>query len=188
MNPFRVYQEFVAIRLYFNGVYDYPTYRHNVNHTVETFENLPERKFYNKLAGMKDWREFIISANLYKPNPFVVHLFEGEEYLNYHQARMKRKESLTYTVINEVDKKDINQWMKVEKNHHPKILRDFLGKKISLETLTVLTYMTKALPIWQRYLKGDTIFQTVRRKVECYLYFLPFNEEKIRRELMKSYG
>jgi hypothetical protein len=104
---------------------------------------------------------------------------EGEEtYKNW----MRRTQSLSYIFRDEVsifNSKNFDEMFKIEGNRHPKILKQFLQKKLSLETMIVLNNILGYKNQFDKKLQ-DPVWEFVSMKIEKYTPFLHIDSNKFK--------
>jgi hypothetical protein len=104
---------------------------------------------------------------------------EGEE--NYKNW-MRRTQSLSYIFKDEVsifNSKNFDDMFKIEGNRHPKILKEFLQKKISLETMIILNKIIGYKKQFDKKLQ-DPVWEFVSMKIEKYTPFLHIDSNKFK--------
>ena len=83
---------------------------------------------------------------------------------------------------------DFNSNFKIQSNSHPFVLKLYLRKEISLETLIVLVDMVGCMPYWNKKLEYDPVWQDLSNKVIKYRPFLKYDREKVKKILLDKYG
>jgi hypothetical protein len=104
---------------------------------------------------------------------------EGED--NYKNW-MRRTQSLSYIFKDEVsifDSENFDEMFKIEGNRHPKILKQFLQKKLSLETMIILNNILGYKNQFDKKLK-DPVWEFVSMKIEKYSPFLHIDSNKFK--------
>jgi hypothetical protein len=103
---------------------------------------------------------------------------EGEE--NYKNW-MKKVQSLSYLFREEVssifDRKNFDEMFDVECGKHPKILKNYLQKKISLETLVILNLILEYKSRFDKKL-NDPVWEFTSMRIEKYTPFLHIDRSK----------
>ena len=70
--------------------------------------------------------------------------------------------------------------------HHPILLKEYLGKRISLETMIVLDDLVEFSKRWDKELEWDDfVWPDVKKLMENYKGFLTINTNKYRMKLLK---
>lgn len=103
---------------------------------------------------------------------------EGEE--NYKNW-MKKTQSLSYIFKEEVssifDRKNFDEMFSVESGRHPKILKNYLQKKISLETLVILNLILNYKTEFDKKLT-DPVWEFTSMRIAKYSPFLHIDRTK----------
>jgi len=102
---------------------------------------------------------------------------EGES--NYKNW-MRKTQSLSYIFKDEVsifNSKNFDEMFKIEGNMHPKILKEFLQKKLSLETMIILNKILGYKKQFDKKLQ-DPVWEFVSMKIEKYTPFLHIDSNK----------
>jgi len=102
---------------------------------------------------------------------------EGEtNYKNW----MRKTQSLAYIFKDEIsvfNSKNFDEMFKIEGNRHPKILKEFLQNKLSLETMIILNKILGYKKQFDRKLQ-DPVWEFVSMKIEKYTPFLHIDSNK----------
>ena len=80
--------------------------------------------------------------------------------------------------------KNLNPLFKVENNQHPKLLKEYLGGRISLETLIILDELVQYTKDWDKKLGDDIVWKDLGFFLKKYKGFLTINAEKYRIKLL----
>ena len=147
VKPFDVYKSYLGLKNHFTKEkYDYHRYGGKSRASLESFYKRKDRFFFEKLSRQKDDNqviEFFVSNFVSCDAPQSLLIGEivrnGEQ--NYTDWK-RRLQSLTYTFKSEIenvfDDKDFDSMFKIENKRHPIIVKEHLGKNISLETMVIL--------------------------------------------------
>ena len=73
----------------------------------------------------------------------------------------------------------------VKNNNHPKLLTEYLGKRISLETLVILNKLVKFSKKWDKEMVGDYVWQDTKKLLKNYEGFLTIDTKQYRIKLLK---
>lgn len=104
---------------------------------------------------------------------------EGES--NYKNW-MRKTQSLTYIFKEEssiLNSKNFDEMFKIEDNRHPKILKEYLQKNISLETMIILNNILGYKNQFDKKLK-DPVWEFVSMRIEKYSPFLHIDINKFK--------
>jgi hypothetical protein len=179
------YKTYLAIKNHFTKPgYDYHKYCGKVKANLQSFYNRKDRFYFEKMARQKSDEEilnFFVSnfASCDDPQSLWVGeiIKEGEQ--NYKNW-MRRTQSLSYIFREEIsilNSKNFDDMFKVESNRHPQILKEYLQKKISLETLVILNNILDYKKQFDKKLK-DPVWEFVSMRIEKYSPFLHIDSSK----------
>ena len=73
----------------------------------------------------------------------------------------------------------------MEGGQHPKLMREFLGSRVSLETLIILDKLVKYNDNWNKSMNDDIVWKDLRELKNNYERFLTIDVEKYRIRLLK---
>ena len=147
VKPFDCYKSYLGLKNHFTKEkYDYHRYGGKSRASLESFYKRKDRYFFEKLSRQKDDSEvieFFVSNFVTCDDPQSLWIGEivrnGEQ--NYTDWK-RRLQSLTYTFKSEIENvfedKDFDSMFKIENKRHPPIVKEHLGKNISLETMVIL--------------------------------------------------
>ena len=147
VKPFDCYKSYLGLKNHFTKEkYDYHRYGGKSRASLESFYKRKDRFFFEKLSRQKDDAEvieFFVSNFVSCDDPQSLWIGEivrhGEQ--NYTDWK-RRLQSLTYTFKSEVETvftdKDFDSMFKIVNKRHPPIVKEHLGKNISLETMVIL--------------------------------------------------
>jgi hypothetical protein len=187
MTPFEVYQTYLSISRHFTtNSYDYHKYCGKSKCSLKSFYSNKSRFFFEKLSRKYEDDEII---NLFVANYAFSEISgqiwigdivrNGEEtYKNW----MRRTQSLSYIFKDEVsifNSKNFDEMFEIEGNRHPKILKEFLQKKLSLETMIILNNILGYKRQFDIKLQ-DPVWEFVSMKIEKYAPFLHIDSNKFK--------
>ena len=188
MTPFDVYKSYLALRLHFTtDQYDVIKQQGRVRASKQAFFKRKDLFAIKKISEtMKDKEvvDFLISNFISGDRWGGV--FDIESKKNYLDWK-KRLESISYifdkeiTLIgNKLEKYqlDFSYAFIVKNNEHPLILKMYLSKIVSIETLVILNKLNNFVDKLDVELKDDIMWPDVSRLIIKYSPFLNINKEK----------
>ena len=197
MTQYDVYRYYLALRLHFTtDNYDVIKNKGRVRASKQAFAKRKDLYAIAKIAKTYSDEEvanFLI-ANFVSGDRWGG-VFDSEAKDRYLQWK-KRMESLQYTFEN--DLKNLVQELedsclsfdtifKISKGEHPYIIKAYLRKTITIETLVILDYLLDYKKSFENI--SDTfLWPDVSRIIENYKPFLKVNLEKYRRILRRISG
>lgn len=193
LDPLNCYKTYLALKNHFtNKTYNYFTYNGKVKANLQSFYKRKDRFYFEKMSRQKTDEEivnFFVSnfASCDDPQSLWVGqiIKEGEDtYKNW----MRRTQSLSYIFKDEVsilNSKNFDEMFRIEGSRHPKILKQFLQKKLSLETMIILNNILGYKSQFDKKLK-DPVWEFVSMKIEKYTPFLRIDNNKFKTILKES--
>ena len=193
MMPFDAYRCYLSLKNHFTkDHYDYHKYRGKTRATHQAFYKRKDRFWFEKFSRQKNDKEvveFFVSNFIYSTDPGTMWIGEmikeGEgRYMDWK----KKVQSLSY-----VFKEDINilfEGKKVDEvfdcsKGHPLILKSYLGKKTSLETLVICDRILEYRKDWDKKLDYP-VWETVSRKIKKYSPFLNIDVQRYKKILKET--
>jgi len=183
MSAFECYQEYLALKNHFSKpTYDYFRYNGKMKVNVSSFEKRKDKLFFQKLAKHPDVHNFLIANLSENEKSWIRELAYSEEAEKTYKSWLKRQQSLSYVFKQELGNLDIrfNENLICRDNEHPFLLKLYLGKQVSLDTLCLLLDISGAKKHWDSKMQYDLIWDTIRIKVEKYSPFITCDKDKIK--------
>lgn len=187
MTPYDVYRSYLALRLHFTtDQYDVIKQQGRVKASKQAFFKRKDLFAINKLAESYNDKEIVdfLVANFVSGDKWGG-VFDVESKKNYIGWK-GRIESMKYTFDKEVqlivDCCDHLHIQFIEAftviKTHPLILKMYLKKMVSIETLVILNKINNFTSIMDAQLKHDIIWPEVSRIIKKYSPFLNIDKEK----------
>jgi hypothetical protein len=154
-----------------------------------SFENRKDKFHFYKLSKRKEAKDLILANMLVSPDSWIGDLLEPKAE-NVYKDWLKRKQSLTYQFksdINELDE-DYNANFYVDRGQHPKLLKLYMMKRVSLESLIILCELSKCLRYWEKNISDTVVFPDINNLVRKYRPFLDYDKDKMRKILLDKYN
>ena len=183
MSAYNVYETYLALRQHFtNPNYDYFRYSGKVRTNIDSFNKRRDRYFFEKLSRKKTEAEVInyfVSNFIQSSDPSKMWVGElktngDENYLNWKT----RTQSLSYRFKQELniltEKIHLYEALFSENGSHPRIIKQYLGGKVSIETLVILDDLTSFM---KKLNVNDVVISLVIHKVKKYRPFLSYDKE-----------
>ena len=187
---FDSYQLYLGVKLHFNSEsYDFVKYNGKVKADLPSFLKRNDRFHFGKLARLykSELLNFYV-ANLSLKDKWVGDLLDNESKKVYLEWK-KRNQRLTYQFEQDVtkllEKKSIQEVLTVTKGQHPYLLKQFLGKKISLETMCILDEITEYSKKWNTLIAETLIYPETINKINKYKAFISFNKNTYKQKLIQ---
>jgi hypothetical protein len=168
------------------GDYDFVTYKGKTRIKRDTFYKRKDRSFFVRLSRKYKTEQEIKNyfvANFIKNKKGYIANFSNE---NYESWRLKRQ---NFFDMFEVEMKPLveafENLFSVENEQHPKLMREFLGGRVSLETVIILDKLVGFNQAWNKELEDDIIWLDLRILMNNYERFLTIDQEQYRIRLLK---
>lgn len=191
MTPYEAYREYVALKSHFTTKsYDYFRFYGKVkNATPSSYESRRDKLFFMKLAKHKDPTHFLV-ANLVECDKWIGDLAYNEQAQKTYQDWVKRTQSLTYNLSNDLSKlkEKFDDNILVEEHSHPYLLQLYLQKEISLETLSILVDLSGCFKYWDRILSGDPVWKTIGNRIVKYIPFLKYDKQRVKQIVLDNFA
>lgn len=191
MTPFEVYKNYLAFKNHFTKKeYDYFKYCGKSRASLDSFHKRKDRFFFEKTSRQKsdDEIKYYFVANFVECSDSQT-LWIGEIIKNgesTYKEWMKKIQSLSYLFQTEVNifinKENFNQLFECKKGQHPELLKMYLQKAITLETMVILDAILNYVKDFDSKLT-DPVWETVSLKIKKYTPFLNIDVAKYKKTL-----
>ena len=182
MDAFGAYKTYLALKSHFhNNTYDYFKYNGRTRASVKTFDNRRDKYFFHKLSKRDDCLHFLVS-NFLEGDCWVGDLVNEQSAEKTYRAWKKRIESLTYIFKNDLDKLDFNfnKNFEVIDGQHPLLLKLYLRKQVSPETVLILNDLVSFFKMWNKKITDTVIWPNEYQKLKKYRPFFTIDLEHYR--------
>ena len=191
MTGFKAFRYYLALKLHFNNdKFNVFENRGNVKYSYENFNSRNDRHIFEKLARKfdsdKELIQFLVANFAYGHDNMIFAIEEANE---FYLEWQKRKQSITRifkddlnTIELESQKNalSLDQIINFTLNEYPCIIRRYLGKKISIESRSILNDLLDFIPVWKTNKSGMLILESDIRKIEKIKGFVKYDAEKIK--------
>lgn len=179
---FSAYKTYLALKSHFSSDYDFFKYNGKIRASQESFLKRKDKFFFRKLQKKYKGEELInyfVSNFIRSDANWIGNLLSQESEDNYVQWK-KTMESLGYAfhselrdVVEYCSDNDIplNDLIIVKDGNHPPLLKMYLQKKISIESLIILNRCLKFFGHWNKNL-DDIVWEETYKKIKNYRPFL----------------
>ena len=187
MEPIDVYLMYCAMKAHFGkSDYDFVDYKGKTKIKRESFYKRKDRSFFAKLSRKYKTEEEIKNyfiSNFIKDKKGYIANFNDEIYNSW---KLKRQ---GFFDMFELEMKPLVESFEdlfvVENKQHPKLMKEFLGGRISLETLIIMDELVNFDPNWNKELEDDIIWLDLRNLMDNYERFLTIDREQYKIRLLK---
>ena len=187
MEPIDIYLMYCAMKAHFGkSDYDFVTYRGKTRIKRDTFYKRKDRSFFVRLSRKYKTEEQIKNyfvANFIRDKKGYIANFNDE---NYESWKLKRQ---GFFDLFEVEMKPLvdafEDLFTVTNGQHPKLMKEFLGGRVSLETVIILDELVNFGPDWNKQLEDDIIWIDLDNLMNNYERFLTIDQEQYKIRLLK---
>ena len=194
VTPFETYQHYLSLKNHFtNPKYDFFKYGARTRASISSFNKRKDKYWFEKTSRKysdKEIVDFLVSNFADSDNPQNLWIGEiinsGER---TYAEWMRRQQSLTYLFkeqSNELfSENELENLFNCSKGH-PKILKEFLSGRLSLETFVIYDKIFQFSKNFDKNLT-DPVWETVSLKLKKYGPFINidvFNYKKILRSII----
>jgi len=189
MSAYQAYEKYLALKQHFtHNSYDYFKYHGRVNTTAAKFEHRKDKYLFYKLAKKKDLEGFLLANFLENDISWVKDILSLEAESIYNEW-LKRKQSLMYVFETDCEKlKDnINTNFVIKDGEYPHLLKLFLRREISIETVIIIDVILNIFKYWNKKIEDNILWPDVHRKCLKYRPFLNIDKKRCKEILKKRF-
>ena len=153
MSAFECYKEYIALKQHFTQPsYDYHKYNGKSRASLATFEARKDKLYFQKLAKLSDPSNYILANLVENPKIWIKEIIFSLSAQQIYKDWAKRQQSLMYLFKEDMSKlnDDFDSNFKVTDQTHPHVIKLFLRKEISLETLILLVDLARCSAYWSK--------------------------------------
>lgn len=187
MEPIDVYIMYCAMKAHFSRKdYDFFKYGGKTKVSRDSFWKRKDRFFFVKLSKKYkteiEIRNYLVS-NFIKDKSGYIANFSEENYKSW----LLRRSGFFDQFIIEMKPfiKEFEPLFEVKNSSHPKLLKEFLGSRVSLETMLVLDELVSFSKKWDQQLEDDIVWVDLKKLMKNYKGFLTINKNRYRIKLLK---
>jgi len=187
MEPIDVYIMYCAMKAHFSRKdYDFFKYGGKTKVSRDSFWKRKDRFFFVKLSKKYkteiEIRNYLVSNFIKDKSGYIANFSEE----NYNSWLLRRSGFFEQFVIEmKPFIKEFEPLFEVKGSSHPKLLKEFLGSRVSLETMLVLDELVSFSKKWDKQLEDDIIWVDLKKLMENYKGFLTINKNRYRIKLLK---
>lgn len=187
MEPIDVYIMYCAMKAHFSRKdYDFFKYGGKTKVSRDSFWKRKDRFFFVKLSKKYkteiEIRNYLVSNFIKDKSGYIANFSEE----NYNSWLLRRSGFFDQFIIEmKPFIKEFEPLFEVKNSSHPKLLKEFLGSRVSLETMLVLDELVSFSKKWDKQLEDDIIWVDLKKLMENYKGFLTINKNRYRIKLLK---
>ena len=186
MQAVDVYLMYCALKAHFQGDYDYHKFSGKTKTKRESYYKRKDRFFFAKTAVKYEDTEvlnYFVSNFIHDRSGYIANFTDK----NYETWMNKR--AMFYEIFSQEMQpfvKNFEPLFECESGQHPTLLKEYMGKRISLETMIVLDDLVEFSKRWDKELVWDEfVWPDVKKLMNNYKGFLTINTDKYRMKLLK---
>lgn len=189
MDPFVAYQQYTALRLHFTSEsYDFIKYGGKTKNASTVADHRrflasPHKAFFSRLAKHPDPQGLIIANLLYNPKAFITDLVSEQGQALYVEWKA-RQARLLFQLENELTQDDNwRKMLKVDENGIPFLINEYIGGRMSPETIVIIDTFSKRLDTWSKL--DHPLVANVQLRLRKYRPFVHFDKNKAKATIQK---
>lgn len=188
---YKAFAEYIALKQCFSSDYDYAKYGGRTSVKRSSLNKRPDRFQFEKLGRHKDVKGFLLANLVENPSIWVGALHDHMSEKRYREW-LRRQQSLSYrfqadlNLLHEQSLK-FDDVILCENGQHPLILRQYLAGRVSPETITIVTELTRCGRYWNHKLDMDPVWRDVKYRVLKYHGFLKFDVSDFNRAVVVTF-
>ena len=180
MQPIDAYLMYCAMKAHFDkSDYDFVKYNGKSKVSRDSFYKRNDRVFFVKLTrkykSKQDIQDYLLANFLVHPKGWVGK-FDEDNYIQWQ----RKIQSLSYTFKSEIESILDKDLIAVSANKHPKLLKEYLGKRVSLESMVILNSILQFYKVWNVKLEEDYAWKDVYKLMNDYNSFLKFDTKSFK--------
>jgi len=181
MEPVDVYLMYCAIKAHFgDSDYDFHKFSGKSKVSRDSFYKRGDRSFFVRLSKKykkrDDIKNFLV-ANFVRASKKG---WIGEFSQDIYEEWKKYMQSLSYSFEQELSPHvdDFEKMFEVPEGSHPILLKEYFGKRVSLETLIILNELVQYQKDWDKKMSEDLFWPDIKKLMNDYRKFLTIPKEK----------
>ena len=185
MQPIDVYQMYCAMKAHFSkSSYNFIKYGGKTKVSRDSFWKRNDRYFFVKISkkyNNDEIKDYLLSNFIQNRNGYIAN-FNDQNYENWLDRKM-----MFYNIFQQELKpyiKNFEPLFEVKDGNHPTLLKEYLGKRVSLETLVILDELVDFSKKWDEQLGDDVVWPDIKNLMKNYKGFLTINKNKYRMKLL----
>ena len=182
MEPIDVYLMYCAMKAHFGrGDYDYIKYAGKTRISRKSFWKRKDRYFFVKISKKYSNSKVIQNwflANFIQDKRCYIANFRDE---NYESWKNRRENFLDEFAMEMRPLVHDFEPLFVQKDYeHPKLLKEYLGKRVSIETMIILDELLEYGKKWDKNLSKDIVWPDIKKLMNNYKRFLTIDVKQCR--------
>lgn len=189
MTPLESYRTFLAVKSHFTSdSYDYIKYNGKVNASPSSFETRKDKYQFYKLSKHKNPLQYLVANFVDGDLKWVGDLFDDKSEKVYSDW-LKRQQSLSYIFEQDLNKllTSFDDNVIVKNGQHPYLLKQYLRREISIETIIILNDILGFFGHWNKKIEDGVLWPSIYKKLCKYKPFFHYDIFKCRKILKDKF-
>ena len=185
MQPIDVYQMYCAMKAHFSkSSYNFIKYGGKTKVSRDSFWKRNDRYFFVKISkkyNNDEIKDYLLSNFIQNRNGYIAN-FNDQNYENWLDRKM-----MFYNIFQQELKpyiKNFEPLFEIKGGNHTTLLKEYLGKRVSLETLVILDELVDFSKKWDEQLGDDVVWPDIKNLMKNYKGFLTIDKNKYRMKLL----
>ena len=185
MQPIDVYQMYCAMKAHFSkSSYNFIKYGGKTKVSRDSFWKRNDRYFFVKISkkyNNDEIKDYLLSNFIQNRNGYIAN-FNDQNYENWLDRKM-----MFYNIFQQELKpyiKNFEPLFEIKGGNHPTLLKEYLGKRVSLETMVILDELVDFTKNWDEQLGDDVVWPDIKNLMKNYKGFLTIDKNKYRMKLL----
>ena len=187
MDAFEAYKIYMGLKAHFNSKYDFVKYGGKTKANKKSYLNTKDKHFFGRVSRKygEEVQDFFVSNFLVNEKGYVGE-FNDKNFTDWK----KKTQSLRYNFIQDIELllnqvKDFNNVFKVEDGQHPLLFKNYLSKRINIETMVILDKLLNYSTDFSKKISENIVWPNHNNKIKNYISLLTFNETEYKMLLLK---
>ena len=190
MTPFESYRTFLAVKSHFTtDSYDYVKYNGKVNVSSTSFETRKDKYQFYKLSKHKNPLQYLVANFVDGDLKWIGDLFDDKSEKVYADW-LKRQQALSYIFEQDLNKllTSFDDNVIVKNGQHPYLLKQYLRREISIETIIILNDILGFFGHWNKKIEDGVLWPSIYKKLSKYKPFFHYDMFKCRKILKDKFA
>lgn len=186
MEPIDVYLIYCAMKAHFGkGDYDYIKYGGKTKISRKSFWKRKDRHFFVKISkkysNSKTVQNWFLANFIQDKKGYIANFNDKNyelwknKYENFLDEFVMEMRPLVY---------DFEPLFEQKNYEHPKLLKEYLGKRVSIETMIILDELLEYGNKWDKNLSKDIVWPDIKKLMNNYKRFLTIDIKQCRIQLL----
>jgi hypothetical protein len=175
LNAFECFQLYLALKQHFSvDSYDFFRYNGKTNAGVASYNKRSDKYQFEKLSQNPDVFNILLAHMSEEPDMWIGDVSpNGDHYKSFR----KRQVSIEYSFKEEIKKFDWPNAVETS-GEHPILLKEFLRRNVSKETMVILNSIIRYAPYWNKRVNDDLVWPKINFNLRKYSPFVNFDSTK----------